>query len=114
MSDITNIINSGQSYANSQQAKGSTELGKDDFLNLMITQMKYQDPLNPMDSNEYAAQLAQFSSLEQLTNLNNSVNESIDINYLLTQSINNTILSSSIKEGNMESGRKWELYHLPV
>ena len=96
MSDITNIINSGQSYANSQQAKGSTELGKDDFLNLMITQMKYQDPLNPMDSNEYAAQLAQFSSLEQLTNLNNSVNESIDINYLLTQSINNTMTATLI------------------
>ena len=95
MSEVTNILNTGQSYT-TNQAKGNTELGKDDFLNLMITQMKYQDPLNPMDSNEYAAQLAQFSSLEQLSNLNESMNESIDINYLLTQSINNTMTATLI------------------
>jgi flagellar basal-body rod modification protein FlgD len=45
-------------------------LNKDDFLQLLVTQMRHQDPMNPMDSDEFAAQLAQFSSLEQLINVN--------------------------------------------
>ncbi len=45
------------------------ELGKDEFLNLLVTQLSYQDPLNPMDSTESIAQLAQFSALEQMQNV---------------------------------------------
>lgn len=48
----------------------SSTMGKDEFLRLLITQLKNQDPLNPMDAAEFTAQLAQFSSLEQLYNLN--------------------------------------------
>ena len=49
-----------------------TELGKDDFMKLLITQMQNQDPLEPMDNNEYIAQMAQLSSLEQMSNLSQS------------------------------------------
>lgn len=75
---------------------GKSTMGKDDFLKLMIEQLKNQDPLNPMDGSEYAAQLAQFSSLEQLSNLNSAVQESMNANYQLTQSINNSLMAAMV------------------
>lgn len=47
-----------------------SSLGKDEFLQLLVTQMQYQDPLNPTSDTEFIAQMAQFSSLEQMQNLN--------------------------------------------
>lgn len=48
----------------------NNDLDRNAFLNLLVTQLRHQDPLNPMDDREFIAQLAQFSSLEQMQNLN--------------------------------------------
>lgn len=58
--------------ASKTSGRNTGELGKDDFLNLLVTQLRYQDPLNPTDDTEFIAQMAQFSALEQMQNLNTS------------------------------------------
>ena len=53
--------------------KSSSSLGKDDFLKLLVTQLQTQDPMNPMDDTQFISQMAQFTSLEQMKNMNTSV-----------------------------------------
>lgn len=92
------MISSVQNQVNTfvPAAQGSDTMNKDAFLELMIAQLQNQDPLDPMDGTEYASQLAQFTSLEQLTNLNDTMDKSIDADYYLTQSINNTLTATLI------------------
>ncbi|GJM75560.1 hypothetical protein HMSSN036_77760 [Paenibacillus macerans] len=69
-----NISWPGYSQTNTKKSSTKTsELGKDDFLKLMITQLQYQDPLSPMDNAQFVAQTAQFTSLEQLVNISDQL-----------------------------------------
>ena len=52
-----------------------SSMGQDSFLTILVAQLTHQDPLNPMEDTEMTAQLAQFSSLEQLTNINDGIQE---------------------------------------
>lgn len=61
--------------AAANRAQGSNELGKDEFMRLLVTQLENQNPLEPTDNTEFIAQLAQFSSLEGITNLNKTVEQ---------------------------------------
>jgi flagellar basal-body rod modification protein FlgD len=79
-----------------QSSSSKTILGKDDFLKMLVAQLRNQDPLNPMDGTEFAAQLAQFSSVEQLANINSNLSDSMAMNQLLTQAVSNTMSASLI------------------
>ncbi len=66
-STTTNGVSSSTSPA--QVLSTNSQLGQNAFLQLLVTQMKYQNPLSPQSNTQFIAQLAQFSSLEQMTNV---------------------------------------------
>lgn len=65
-----------------QTAAPGGELGKDAFLKILLAQMRNQDPLNPADGTAMIAQLAQFSSLEQMQNLNSKIDQLLEVQLL--------------------------------
>ncbi len=70
MLGVESVNNNNSISLNALQAD---TVGKDEFLQMMIAQLKNQDPLNPLDGTDFTAQLAQFSSLEQLVNMNDQL-----------------------------------------
>ena len=68
---ITNQTTATEKEQEAKKAGGS--LDKDAFLQLLVAQMKYQDPLEPTSNTEYISQLATFSSLEEMQNLNSTM-----------------------------------------
>ncbi len=85
-----------------------SDLGKDAFLQLLVTQMQYQDPLNPVDNTEMIAQLAQFSSLEQMQNLNTgftTLSGNIDqLNFLSASNMLGKDVSGITEDGKLVEG----------
>jgi len=71
-------------------------IDKEGFLKLLIEQLKHQDPMNPSDSSEFSAQLAQYSTLEEMQNLNTLTEQGIELDAVLAQSINNTMASNLV------------------
>jgi flagellar basal-body rod modification protein FlgD len=103
MSTVDSAVNSTAtstptSAESSKKKTGSTSLGKDDFLKLLITQMGHQDPLNPTDQTQQLAQLAQFSALEQMQNMNVSTRTSQAVNMI------NSIINWSDDDGYSHQG----------
>lgn len=71
--DIASLINGTSGSSTAQTSSTTKTVDKNDFLKLFVTQLQYQNPLSPMDSTGFTSQLAQFSSLEQLTNINTAM-----------------------------------------
>lgn len=85
-STISGLENIVSQTGTKTQTSSTKTVGKDEFMKLLLAQLKNQDPLKPVDGTDFAAQLAQFSSLEQLKNLNTT---------LETQSVNQMTLGYS-------------------
>ncbi len=105
---IINNIQSNKtntSYTSTKKDTMGTDLDKDAFLQLLVTQMQYQDPLNPGDSTEYMSQLAQYSSLEATMNISTTLDKGNGLNlvgqYVImntTDSAGNTDMISGLVE----------------
>ncbi len=92
---IEQIIQNTSENASKRNTNG--ELGKNDFLNLLVTQLRYQDPLNPTDDKEFIAQMAQFSSLEQMQNMSSTLTNSQAFS-MIGKRVTATITDSSNSE----------------
>ncbi len=102
-----------QKTANQTSNRNTGKLGKQEFLTLLVTQLRYQDPLNPTDDKEFIGQMAQFSSLEQMQNMSSSMTQSQGFSLIgkhvegsltdeetnKTSSISGTVSSVKVKEG---------------
>lgn len=118
MSDVTgtsssNVMSNYDIAAKTPTKKKSNELGQDAFLQLMITQMKNQDPLSPQNNSEFVAQLAQFSSVQGLEKLNTSFNsfatgfssnQALQASSLVGRSVNVESKTSILADGGIVSG----------
>ena len=71
--DISGLTTETSTYPLTDQASSSDNLGKDAFMELLVTQMKNQDPMNPQSNEDFIAQLASFSSLEQMEQMNENL-----------------------------------------
>lgn len=78
---VDGVTYNADAYAKTQvKTTKDKELDKDAFIKLLVTQLQYQDPLEPQDNNEFIAEMAQFSTLEQITNMTSALK---DINSLV-------------------------------
>ncbi|MBQ7752265.1 MAG: flagellar hook assembly protein FlgD [Treponema sp.] len=75
---VENAVNTYNKSLVHEGRQTSHELGKDDFLKLLITQLSNQDPTSPMEDTQFISQMAQFSSLEQMTNMSTSFSKMAD------------------------------------
>lgn len=72
---VTNTEARGKTYSTMPTHATKSVLGQDDFLKILITQLQNQDPMQPMQDRDFIAQMATFSSLEQMTNMSKAMQE---------------------------------------
>jgi len=90
--EISGVNSSGHNGSLTQATSSNDNVSKDQFLRLLTYQLQAQNPLKPYDNQEFASQLAQFSQLEQLSDIKSLIEQQIDSNLMLTQTVSNTAL----------------------
>ena len=100
------ISNTITESSNKTETSSGNQMGKEDFLQLLVAQMKYQDPLEPTSNTEYIAQYATFSEIEQMQNMSSSVNldraSSLVGKYVYIKTTNATTGETGYKYGKVD------------
>jgi flagellar basal-body rod modification protein FlgD len=100
MSSVNSVSSALSSAVGSAAgATGSQLISEDTFLQLLVTQLKNQDPLNPQDSSQFVSQLASFSSLEQMTSMNKSMESVLEMSVTNLIGKSATVLDSTTDAG---------------
>lgn len=101
--DINNVnsmySNSVQDSSTTQSSSNSGQIDKDGFLKILVSELKNQDPMNSQDDTQYIAQMAQFSALEQMENLNEGL-QNLSINIKFQEGSSMIGKSATIHTGN--------------
>jgi len=92
--EINNILSQTSQAFNEKDKTSNSEMGQQEFLQLLVAQMRNQDPINPLDSKEFAAQLAQFNSVEQLISVNSGLSTLQESQELMSSSLTNSMAAS--------------------
>ena len=97
---VSQQVNTYNKTLNEGKGASSPTLDKNDFLKILITQLSHQDPTQPMDDKAFVSQMAQFSSLEQMTNMSEGLSKVAD---LISRSQAVSLLGSAVEIANGES-----------
>jgi flagellar basal-body rod modification protein FlgD len=101
---INQVGAAGTGFAPAGASGPGGNMGKDEFLKILVAQLKHQDPMNPMQGNEMAVQLAQFSSVEQLINLNQALQYQTDLQGAIVDALNGSAAVSAIGKEVLAAG----------
>lgn len=88
---------------------GPEELGKDDFLRLLVTQLQYQDPLDPLDAQDFASQLAEFTAMEQQLVTNELLADQIEMSTAAMIESQNSVAIGLIGSGVITTGSETQI-----
>ncbi|MGO9016517.1 MAG: flagellar hook capping FlgD N-terminal domain-containing protein [Dissulfurispiraceae bacterium] len=111
-SNTTNSSSASSSSTTSSSSSSSAALGENDFMTLLIAQLKNQNPSNPQDSSAFVAELAQFSSLQQETQVNQNLQQfaaNSMIGYKVTDNTGNTGVVTGVSNGGPNSSTGLQL-----
>ncbi|WP_320040936.1 FlgD immunoglobulin-like domain containing protein [uncultured Desulfobacter sp.] len=115
---LSSLVNSYEAYdaekTSTSNASSDTTMGTEDFLTLLVAQLENQNPLDPADTEQFTDQLAQFSQVEQLINVNDKLDDmvadgedsgsDIDVNSFVGLTVTATVTSMTIDDGSVTSG----------
>jgi flagellar basal-body rod modification protein FlgD len=100
--DPTQLLNTSTIDQVGKKPAPKSEMGKDDFLKLLVGQLQHQDPMNPMEDKDFMGQMAQFSQLEQMTNVNSTLQNERAFNLIGKQVVYTNKTTGESMSGTVE------------